>query len=298
MATGLVEGAGDLGARKVSFGGGEPTASEDFLPVVQRTAALGMEAEVFTCGFKAQREGPTSLDSRLLDTIAPLSNVKLIFSTHGHAAGVHDLVTQTQGSFDALVRSITASRARGMTCEMNFVPLRVNVAGFSKLVGLAEQLGVDRVSVLRFVPQGRGLKNARQIELSPNEEDAFIAELVRLRTETDVEIRTGSPFNGIVPGNAVPCRAGSGKLVVQADGNVLPCEVFKHDERKEWNLSVHHQSIAEILKSPEVRALRAFLENTSCLDCPIHKVLRDQLIAEVEHEHVSEATVSFGKRRW
>lgn len=298
LALRLVDEAKNLGAQKVSFGGGEPTASEGFLSVLRHTLALGMHAEIFTCGFESQSGRPTSLDNQLLDAIAPLRNVKLIFSAHGAREETHDAVTQKRGSFDALVGSITASHAREITCEMNFVPLRVNIADFSKLVDLAEQLGMGRVSVLRFVPQGRGLTNIRQLELSASEEDAFVAELVRLRAETDVEIRTGSPFNRIVPGNAVPCRAGSGKLVVQADGNVLPCEVFKHDDRKEWNLSVHRQCISEMLKSPELRALRAFLENTSCLDCPVHKALRDQLIAEVEHEHLSEATVSPGKRRW
>jgi MoaA/NifB/PqqE/SkfB family radical SAM enzyme len=273
LAIDLVEQAAELGAEKIGFGGGEPTASADFLPVLLRTVELGMHAEVFTCGFGTRGRRLAPLQAELLEAIKSLLNVKVIFSVHGGTSDVHDFITQRPGSFPVLLKSVAECRSRSIVCEMNFVPLRVNVHEFGTLLDLAEQLGVARISVLRFVPQGRGLANMGDLELSAEEEDAFIAELVRLRDEREIEIRTGSPFNGIVPGNAVPCRAGRGKLVVQADGNVLPCEVFKHDERRQWNLSVHEQSIRDILKSP------------------IHKVLRMARIAEAKHEQIPKAAV-------
>src|SRR4030042_3809273 len=50
LALCLVDDAGRLGAAKVSLGGGEPTASESFLPVVRQVLETGMLVEVFTCG--------------------------------------------------------------------------------------------------------------------------------------------------------------------------------------------------------------------------------------------------------
>lgn len=286
LAIRLVEEARSLGAEKVSFGGGEPTASADLLPVLRRTIELGMHAEVFSCGFEAGAARPAPLRGNLLDSIKHYPRLKMIFSIHGGISTVHDRVTQTPGSFDALIESVRACQRRGITCEMNFVPMRVNADEFGALISLAEGLDIARVSVLRFVPQGRGLKNVGRLELSAQEEDVFVAELMRLRTESGVDIRTGSPFNGIVPGNAVPCRAGTGKLVVQATGNVLPCEVFKHDERKAWNLSVHRQSILEIITSPAICAFREIFANSTCPDCPIHKALRDQRVAEIENDQI------------
>jgi radical SAM protein with 4Fe4S-binding SPASM domain len=127
--------------------------------------------------------------------------------------------------------------------------------------------------VLRFVPQGRGLDHRRELELDTREEHAFVSELVRLRRRSSVEIRTGSPFNGIVPGNAVPCRAGELKLVIQGDGNVLPCEVYKHKEARDWGLSVLRSSLTEILESPVLRELRRGIREMGCLRCPVHSVL-------------------------
>lgn len=287
----LVEQAAKLGAEKIGFGGGEPTASADFFSVLRRTIELGMHAEVFTCGFGMHFHTLVPLKGELLEAVKSLPNVKMIFSTHGGSSEVHDFITQRAGSLSLMLRSIAECQKRGIVCEMNFVPTRVNAHEFGAVLDLAKQLGVRRLSVLRFVPQGRGLMNVGSLELSAEEEDAFIARLLQLRDESDIEIRTGSPFNGIVPGNAVPCRAGSGKIVVQADGNVLPCEVFKHDERRQWNLSVHRQSIRDILESEEIGTLRALLQHTSCLDCPVHKTLRATKRAEEAHEQVPTATL-------
>ena len=272
----LVREASELGAAKISLGGGEPTASPNLLAVVESANRHLLAAEVFTCGAmrEGDRLGPLSAD--LMQALASVGGVKLIFSVHGPDSNVHDGITRSPGSFACLIASLDACLARGMDGELNFVPLRPNRACLEGIVELAEARGIERVSVLRFVPQGRGLGHRAELELTRKEEDRSVEELVQLRATTEVEIRTGSPFNGIMPGNRVPCRAGQSKLVVQADGNVLPCEVFKHSERRSWGLSIHRQSLAEILCSPQLLRLRAQLAESACLDCPVHSSLRSE----------------------
>jgi len=283
----LVDEAGRLGAAKVSLGGGEPTASDSFFPVVQRVLESGMLLEIFTCGLAKTTKGITSLPPAIIENCAGLKDAKFIFSFHGSTANTHDYITQTPGSYDCLLTSLKDCLRAGIECEINFVPLRVNIHEFTHLVKLAQDLKVNRISVLRFVPQGRGALNRKELELCLEEEDLFVNELLRLRTQSSVDIRTGSPFNGIVPGNQVPCRAGSGKLVVQADGNVLPCEVFKHNDRRKWHLSVHTMTLSKILQSPQLKDLKHQLQLTNCLtnclECPIHTALRNTQKAEVNH---------------
>jgi radical SAM protein with 4Fe4S-binding SPASM domain len=178
-------------------------------------------------------------------------------------------------------------------CEMNFVPLKVNVHEFARLISIAMDMQIPRISILRFVPQGRGALNRAELELNPEEEDFFVSEVLRQREATTVEIRTGSPFNGIVPGNQVPCRAGFGKLVVQADGNVLPCEVFKHHKRCQWGLSVHNMTLSQIVESPQVSDLHDRLQYTNCLECPVHRALRDG--PKVEGSHAISQSAAHAK---
>ena len=283
LALRLIDEAGRLGAAKVSLGGGEPTASDSFFPVARRVLESGMLLEVFTCGLAKTTHGITSLPPTIIDNCAGLKDIKFIFSFHGATAHMHDYITQTPGSYNCLLTSLKDGLRAGIECEMNFVPLRVNVHEFTHLVNLAQNLKITRISVLRFVPQGRGALNRKELELCPEEEALFVNEVLRLRAQSSVDIRTGSPFNGIVPGNKVPCRAGFGKLVVQADGNALPCEVFKHHKRCQWGLSVHNMTLSQIVQSPQVSDLHDRIQYTNCLECPIHRVLRNNQKAGVNH---------------
>jgi len=283
LALRLVDEAGRLGAAKVSLGGGEPTASDSFFPVVRRVLESGMLLEVFTCGLTTTNHCIASIPSAIIEKCAGLKGIKFIFSFHGATAQTHDYITHTPQSYNFLFTSLKDCLRAGIECEMNFVPLRVNVHEFTHLVNLAQDLQITRISVLRFVSQGRGALNRKELELCPEEEALFVNEVLRLRAQSSVDIRTGSPFNGIVPGNQVLCRAGFGKLVVQADGNVLPCEVFKHHKRCQWGLSVHNMTLSQIVESPQVSDLHERLHYTNFLECPIHRALRNTRKLEGTH---------------
>jgi radical SAM protein with 4Fe4S-binding SPASM domain len=240
-----------------------------------------MLVEVFTCGLAVSAHGVSSLPSAITESCAGREGVKFIFSFHGATAQTHDYITRTPGSYECLLSSLKCCQQVGIECELNFVPLRVNIHEFDKLIDIAQGLQIPRISVLRFVPQGRGALNRAELEPNPEEESSFVSEVVRLREATNVEIRTGSPYNGIIFGNQVPCRAGFGKLVVQADGNVLPCEVFKHDKRRQWDLSVYDMTLTQIVESPQVSNLYERLRYTNCLECPVHGALRNTQEVEV-----------------
>jgi len=288
LAVRLLSEARRLGAVKIAFGGGEPTAAMAFSGALSAAAELGLRTEVFTCGTGLETSGLAPFPQRLVALLSGLPELKVIFSLHGPDAALHDAITQSPSSFDCMLTSIRACSDSGIRCEANFVPIRPNFTRFQEVVALAAELGVQRVSVLRFVPQGRGGQNRAELELSAAEEGAFVAALPRIQSATGVDIRTGSPFNGIIPSNTVPCRAGASKLVVQADGNVLPCEVFKDARRRAWGLSVYNHTLAEVLMSPQLEALRQRLAASRCLECPVHSALREARSPGKEHAAKAE----------
>lgn len=270
----LVEEAAAIGATKISFGGGEPTIADHFIEILTKVNNMGMHAEVFTCGIYLLDDRRCSLPDDIINYCGGLKQVKFIFSIHGVTSDVHERATQTPCSFEYLNESIEKCLRLGIECETDFVPTKINIHQFEDVVEFNRKYGLKKLSILRFVPQGRGMKSQNKLELSRAEEDQFVELLLNLRQYSDIDIRTGSPFNNIVPDNNVPCRAGIGKLVVQANGNVLPCEVYKHEKRHKWDLSVYNQSLDQILNSPSLIRLRKTLECSDCLDCPIHSTLR------------------------
>lgn len=271
---GLIDEAADLGASQISFGGGEPTSAKGFVEAVEHAIDLGLSAEVFTCGITATGPQLIGYPESFLARLSSLPKLKFIFSLHGPDAATHDGMTMLPGSFQCMLASLRACQDAGIACEANFVPVKPNYRLFSDVLSVIEVLDLGKVSVLRFVPQGRGERNSSALVLTEEQERDFVSELLSLRQTRSIDIRTGSPFNGVIQGNAVPCRAGSSKLVVQADGNVLPCEVYKHSERSDWGLSVHTASLGEILHDPSLEALRKTLDGQGCHLCPIHSVLR------------------------
>jgi radical SAM protein with 4Fe4S-binding SPASM domain len=288
LALRLVDEAGRLGAAKVSLGGGEPTASNNFLSIVHRVIEQKMHVEVFTCGLTTTTDSVHGLPTSIIKDCARLEGVKFIFSFHGAIAQTHDFITQTPGSYECLMTSFKNCLQAGIECEMNFVPLKVNVDDFEHLTEIAESLKIAKISILRFVPQGRGALNQAELELNAEEEKTFVSELLRLREAKKIAIRTGSPFNGIIQGNQVPCRAGFGKLVIQADGNVLPCEVFKHKNRRYWSLSVYNMTLSQIVESQQILNLHNQLRKANCLECPIHRA--DRNIRKAEEYHAVSKT--------
>jgi radical SAM protein with 4Fe4S-binding SPASM domain len=268
--------AAALRAKQITFGGGEPTMSPSFQEAVQEATGSGFTTEVFTCGANGYTDGHlVPLPTRLLRNLAhPQGQLTFVFSFHGACSAVHDAMTGVDGSFDCMTESLRRCKRSGVRCTANFVPTRLNASVLPGLVSLLEDLTIPKLSVLRFVPQGRGMSNRKQLELNREEEDAFVDKLMHLRNIANIEIRTGSPFNGIVPDNNVPCRAGHQKLVIQANGNVLPCEVFKHHGRCHWGASVHDASLSEIMGSPGYVALHKTLLEGHCVTCPVHRILR------------------------
>ena len=276
----LIDDAAKMNVSKVSLGGGEPTIAQNFLPTLKYISNKGVPVEVFTSGATNLNGELERYPDALIESLSKIENLKMIFSIYGAKQETHDTVTQTPGSFEAVQISLQKCLGANIKCEVNYVPLKLNVKEFDQLIDLIESYSLNKVSILRFVPQGRGLDNKDIIEMSLEEEDAFIAEILDLREVRDFEIRTGSPFNGIISDNNVPCRAGFAKLVVQANGNVLPCEVFKHHDRRNWNLSIYDHSLREILSSEQITTLRKQLKKYDCLKCPIHFGLRKKLEKE------------------
>jgi len=266
--------AADLDTSQVSFGGGEPAIAPLFLEALREAIRLGLSTEIFTCGAMLSADGQlTPFPDKIVREFRALgTNLTLVFSLHGSCSTVHDSVTKTDGSFACLKESLRKCMAYGISCAANFVPMRINAADFLNTASLVESLGVEKLSILRFVPQGRGWLNRRTLELSRAQEDCVVEEILGLRNRTQVRVRTGSPFNGIIPGNDVPCRAGFQKLVVQPSGNVIPCEVFKKTDRSDWGASVYQMGLRQILSSPRFLALRQALSKSQCSRCPVHGV--------------------------
>ncbi len=150
---------------------------------------------------------------------------RFVFSLFGSSVQTHERVTRIRGSFQRTLAAITVVGGLGAVSEIHFVPLADN---FQELEGLAElgrNNGVSKLSVLRFVPQGRGQLIGRY---ALNQlQNLRLKKIIERLRGAGYEVRTGSPYNFLFLNDQPACCSGIDRLIVGPELDIFPCDAFK-----------------------------------------------------------------------
>lgn len=214
-----------LGGNQVQVSGGEPLEHPELFDILGLLHAGNIAVIVYTTGIRRDHgiESLTAKDVRKLRACLRSA----IFSIHGGSAEVHDAFTQTPGSFDATVESIRLCKSVGIDVALHFVPTTANYRSLHDTVRLAERLGVKRLSLLRFVPHGRGLGQGATLALMRDQLREF-REMVNDASQSfDIRLRLGSPFSVLQAASVPSCLAGIDRMLVSPSGDAYPCDAFK-----------------------------------------------------------------------
>lgn len=103
---------------------------------------------------------------------------------------------------------------------MFILSMKPNYKQFTDIIECLEIAKIKNISILNFVPQGRGLENKQELMLSENELREFGEILKREQKHYSGNIRIGIPLNGKI---SHLCTAGTEKLDIKYDGTILPC---------------------------------------------------------------------------
>jgi radical SAM protein with 4Fe4S-binding SPASM domain len=112
-----------------------------------------------------------------------------------------------------------------LTSEVHFVALKRTYKDLQSIADFVKHLGVSRISVLRFVPQGRGYLLSHDM-LTSSQYLELKAMIESLRN-SGMDIRTGSPFNFLLLSNRPKCNTAIDRLIIAPDLNIYPCDAFK-----------------------------------------------------------------------
>ena len=268
---GIINQAYELGVREIAFSGGEPLIWQGLANSVKLCKKLGIKSCIYTSG---------NCDN-IQETILKLSNVGLdraIFSIYSPIEQEHVRITREINSFKNTLLAITLCNQNGIQTELHFVALATNYQKLVGVVDLAQKYGVNAVSVLRFVPQGRGemLKGRGTLTRSQNLE---LIELIKTIRKTGYSIRTGSPFNVLLLNEHPKCMAAQDRLVIAPDLTVYPCDAFKQIKAEQISPQVIACSLSDTsLKdcwenSSYLNAVRQSISqevNEVCRNCSLH----------------------------
>ena len=276
----IVREASELGVEEITYSGGEPLCWEPLKDAVSITKELGIKSKVFTSG--ASERAP--------DDIAALIQAgceTFIFSLYSGRQCVHDSVTGKEGSYKLTLDSVSSAIRYGVDCEVHFVPLSSTYSELQSVVETAEELGVKTVSVLRYVPQGRG-RTDQSLSLSRSQSIILRRSIERMRLGS-VSVRTGSPFNVMLVNCNPECKAAIDRLCVGPELEIYPCDAFKqvsvrqiagtcafsrlscNSLRECWELSPYLIAVRSVLAKPA---------HEPCGSCPLLKRCQSGCIAQ------------------
>ncbi len=159
-----------------------------------------------------------------MDTLKSLGLDKIVFDFQAAEEQTYNQLMGTKEMFGKVSLSMIRASKSGLNTDVHFVPMKPNYRQFPDLL---EELNIARVpsiSILNFVPQGRGLLNREELMLSNEEMKEFSDIFDNCKNDFNGNIRIGIPLLGNVQHL---CTAGTEKLDIKYDGTVLPCPAFK-----------------------------------------------------------------------
>jgi radical SAM protein with 4Fe4S-binding SPASM domain len=222
-----------LGGEILEISGGEPTLHPHLIDIISFAKGKGLETRLYTCGVSLKGKcRPLSLN--LLKQLREKGLDKIVFNVQGAKNKIHDLITATPGSFNALCKSIKRAKELGVWAGVHFVPMLPNAHSFEDVLRFSCESGIDEVAILRFVPQGRGEVNKAKLRLSSENLWEFLKNVSRLKLkfEDKLKIRTGCPldFLSFLDMTVKPCtcKAGKSTCSITPKREIIPCPGFKH----------------------------------------------------------------------
>ena len=136
------------------------------------------------------------------------------------------------------LKSLYNASVVGLNVDIHFVPMKPNYKEIKDILETIEILKIPNISILRFVPQGRGLVNIDNLLLSNEEMNEFDRLLDEGKINYSGNVRISNSFDGLHE-----CNAGIGKADIRYDGVILPCAAIKDtcvcDENKIKYFSIY-----------------------------------------------------------
>lgn len=149
---------------------------------------------------------------------------KIVFDFQAGEIETYNQIMGTKNHFTHLASSLIKATSHGLKTDVHFIPTKINYKELPALIELLNIANCENLSILNFVPQGRGEINKELLLLSPQKMQEFVSLYEQALPTFNGTIRVGIP---LIKSDTHLCTAGLSKLVIKYDGTVLPCPAFK-----------------------------------------------------------------------
>ncbi len=220
----ILKGLADYTKCMVIITGGEPMERSDIYEIIQYGDSLGLRMVLATCGYLITQESIEKLKE---------SGIKaLSLSLDGASPHSHDAFRGSEGAYDAVMKAAGIARKAEMRFQINTTICRSNLEEFTAIAEVARRIGASCFNPFILIPTGRGSTMGEEI-LDPVEYERFLNELLRIKSETQIDIRVtcGPQFarigqqqkNKTIMADCNGCLGGTGFGFISFCGDVQTC---------------------------------------------------------------------------
>ena len=186
----------------------------------------------------------TSVSSEEMKKLKELGLDKIVFDFQAGNPEIYNQIMGTRNYYTYLASSLIKATSQGLKTDVHFIPTKINYKELPEIIELLNIANCENLSILNFVPQGRGEINKEELLMSTEEMQEFTKIYEDSKEKFNGRIRVGIP---LIQEDSHLCTAGLSKLVIKYDGTVLPCPAFKEYDTNKLNQlgiktpNIHHE---------------------------------------------------------
>lgn len=180
-----------------------------------------------------------SINRNLLHQLKLVGLDKIVFDMQAYEADTDSYIMgRNEQARQALLKSLINASFEKIDIDIHFIPMKPNYKEINDILELLEIIEVKQISLLNFLPQGRGRINVKDLMITEEEKQEFFKLLEEGHNRFSRNIRMGIPLQG---DDTHKCNAGLEKLNIKFNGDVLPCPAFKEitpEECEKFNIKI------------------------------------------------------------
>lgn len=217
----ILSEASALGVVQVHFSGGEPLLRKDIVDIIKKARNLNLYTNLST--------GGTLLTENLIYELHSAGLDNLQISIQDSDSLKSDYISGGLGSFEKKKEAALLAKNSGFPLTINTVLHKQNLYNIEAIIGLAEELGAERLELANTQFNGWALKNRNLLLPTRYQIENAIrkVESARERLKDKMEILYVLP--DYFEQYPKPCLYGWGRvfMTVTSDGTVLPCQAAR-----------------------------------------------------------------------